>query len=64
VAQIKGIQFVGTFISPTKKQQQYFYEIYKERFPFAKDKVPPIWGIQLNWIKMTDNTLGFGTKLE
>ncbi len=62
VAQIKGIQFTGTFVIPNEKE--HYYGVYQKRFPFAKEMVAPIWAIQLNWIKMTDNTLGFGTKLE
>lgn len=64
VAKIKGIQFTGEFINPTEEQQKAFYSIYYEKFPFARAKPAPIWAIQLTWIKMTDNTLGFGKKLE
>ena len=63
VAKIKGIQFTGVFISPDEEEQKVFYELYYKKFPFAKTKPSPIWGIVLNSIKMTDNTLGFGKKL-
>ena len=63
VAKIQGIQFTGDFINPTDEQATHFYNAYYKNFPFAKAKPSPIWGIQLNWIKMTDNTLGFGKKL-
>lgn len=63
VAKIQGIQFTGVFIAPDDEQAKSFYKVYYKRFPFAKAKPSPIWGIQLNWIKMTDNTLGFGKKL-
>ena len=63
VAKIQGIQFTGEFIHPTKEQEAYFYNKYYSKFPFAKAKPSPIWGIQLSSIKMTDNTLGFGKKL-
>ena len=63
VAKIQGIQFIGEFISPSEEEQKVFYKIYYDKFPFAKAKPSPIWGIQLDWIKMTDNTLGFGKKL-
>lgn len=62
VAKIQGIQFLGEFIEPTDSSS--FYQIYYKRFPFAKAKPAPIWAVKLNWIKMTDNTLGFGKKLE
>jgi len=64
VAKIKGLQFTGEFIDPSKEQQQAFYKLYYQKFPFAKAKPSPVWGIKLNWLKMTDNTLGFGTKLK
>jgi len=64
VAKIQGLQFIGEFINPTEEQQQGFYKTYYNKFPFAKAKPSPIWGIQINWIKMTDNTLSFGKKLK
>ncbi|MBX2960755.1 MAG: pyridoxamine 5'-phosphate oxidase family protein [Flavobacteriales bacterium] len=63
VAKIQGIQFTGEFINPDKLQANIFYDKYYEKFPFAKAKPSPIWGIKLTSIKMTDNTLGFGKKL-
>ncbi len=63
VAKIQGIQFTGTFIKPDKEQEKVFYKHYYKKFPFAKAKPAPIWGIELAYIKMTDNTLGFGKKL-
>ena len=63
VAKIQGIQFTGEFVNPTKEQEIHFYDKYYSKFPFAKAKPSPIWGIELFSIKMTDNTLGFGKKL-
>lgn len=63
VAKIQGIQFTGEFINPNEIEAVNFYEKYYEKFPFAKAKPSPIWGIKLTSIKMTDNTLGFGKKL-
>jgi len=63
VAKIKGIQFTGEFINPEGAQKEEFYSLYYHKFPFAKAKPSPIWGINLTFIKMTDNTLGFGKKL-
>jgi uncharacterized protein YhbP (UPF0306 family) len=63
IVKIQGIQFVGEFIAPDKSQGKRFYQLYYDKNPFAKAKPSPIWAIQLNWIKMTDNTLGFGKKL-
>ena len=63
VAKIKGLQFTGKFIQPDEQQAKSFYSIYYKKFPFAKAKPSSVWGIQLDWLKMTDNTLGFGKKL-
>lgn len=63
VAKIQGIQFNGIFVNPPKEQADNFYKIYYEKFPFARAKPSPIWGIEITSIKMTDNTLGFGKKL-
>jgi uncharacterized protein len=63
ITKIQGIQFIGEFINPNSEQENQFYKTYYQKFPFAKAKPSPIWGIQLSWIKMTDNTLGFGKKL-
>lgn len=62
VAKIQGIQFEGVFVNPSKEQADDFYKIYYEKFPFARAKPSPIWGVELSAIKMTDNTLGFGKK--
>jgi hypothetical protein len=63
VAKIQGIQFTGEFINPNEEQEAHFYDKYYSKFPFAKAKSSPIWGVELCSIKMTDNTLGFGKKL-
>lgn len=63
LAKIQGIQFEGVFIHPTSGLEEDFYKKYYEKFPFARAKPSPIWGIELISIKMTDNTLGFGKKL-
>ena len=63
VAKIRGIQFTGRFVRPVENEYDSLYDCYYARFPFARDMPAPIWGIDVDYIKMTDNTLGFGTKL-
>ncbi len=63
VARLKGIQFTGTFVTPDKAMEEEFSQLYYARFPFARTHQSEIWAIRLDYIKMTDNTLGFGTKL-
>jgi hypothetical protein len=57
---IKGIQFTGTFLLSEK---ELYKKLYFEKFPMAKNMPGTIWTIYLSEIKMTDNSLGFGTKL-
>jgi len=63
VAKIQGLQFTGCFVNPDSEEEKNFYKIYYDKFPFAKAKPSPIWAIDLAWVKMTDNTLGFGKKI-
>ena len=57
---IKGIQFMG-------KIEPVFHgdaaAAYHGRYPFALAMKGEVWTLQLQYIKMTDNTLGFGKKL-
>lgn len=61
--QIKGVQFEGELLMEdhplTKKAALNYYK----KNPAALAMPGEIWTIQINVIKMTDNTLGFGTKL-
>ena len=47
---------VGELTEKTKKA-------YMKRFPFARLMKTNLWILELNYIKMTDNLLGFGKKL-
>lgn len=60
---LKGIQFSGKVLydAPGKIQP---WDIYHKSFPFAITKPGNVWCIALERIKMTDNTLIFGRKLE
>lgn len=63
IAKIQGIQFVGVFISPNETEERELYSIYYKKYPFAEAKPASVWGIKLEYVKMTDNTLGFGKKI-
>ncbi len=60
---IRGIQFSGTFSIPSGESLVLAKETYYKKYPFARVFSGEIWAIQLEKIKMTDNTLGFGKKL-
>ncbi len=61
---IKGIQFVGKFIAPQGDLLEEAKKKYYLKFPFSLVMPGDLWVIELISIKMTDNTLGFGKKLD
>ena len=56
---IQGVQFKGVVKEASKGQEK----LYLRRFPIAVAMHPILWAIKLTWVKMTDNTLGFKTKI-
>lgn len=63
VGKIQGIQFRGKMEKPEKKVSSKAKKAYLKRFPFALLMKTSLWVLHLNYIKMTDNRLGFGKKL-
>lgn len=60
VGKIQGVQFCGLFQEATEAQRHAYFK----RFPYALAMNPKLWSIAISYLKFTDNTLGFGTKLE
>ena len=60
VGKIEGIQFIGEFETLTCKES---IERYFKAYPYARLMAKHFYLIRLKWIKLTDNRLGFGTKL-
>ena len=60
VGKIQGIQFCGTYHKADKEDERAYFK----RFPYALAMLPELWSIRIEYLKFTDNTLGFGTKLE
>lgn len=59
IHKIQGVQFIGDVREATQNEcKQYF-----QAFPVAKALQSSYWAIDLLWVKMTDNTLGFKTKI-
>ncbi len=56
---IQGVQFRGS-VHPVNLEQK---RGYLNRFPMARSMKLHLWSIELEWVKMTDNTLGFKTKI-
>jgi len=63
VGKIRGIQFAGIMHRPEGETLKIAKKFYLEKFPIARFSTLSLWGITPNMIKMTDNRLGFGTKL-
>ncbi|WP_294964782.1 hypothetical protein [uncultured Gilliamella sp.] len=62
VAQIQGIQFQAVASHLTDQPAQLAYQLYYQAFPFARIIKAPIWSLQLQQIKMTNNVIGFAHK--
>lgn len=63
IAKVKGIQLTGTVEALDGQLLALAKSTYQKKFPMAKLMDGIIYGIELNYIKMTDNTLGFGKKI-
>lgn len=61
---LKGIQFTGVLLDPEHELCQKASAEYHKKFPLALAKPGEINTIQLDSIKMTDNTKGFGYKIQ
>jgi hypothetical protein len=60
VGKIQGVQFKGKMVlsEDSEDKKRYF-----KAFPYALVMNPTLWRIELSTMKLTDNRLGFGTKL-
>ncbi len=63
IGKIQGIQFNGQIFLPQDDFAQKAKHTYVKRFPFARLMNTTLWVIELTFIKMTDNYLGFGKKI-
>ena len=60
---IKGVQFTGRILDGKDELCSQTESVYHKKFPFALAMPGEVWTLQLEVIKMTDNTLSFGKKL-
>jgi uncharacterized protein len=63
IGKIQGIQFSGIISLPKGEFLTQAKNRYLKRFPFAIVMNTTLWTVDLTYIKMTDNRLGFGKKL-
>lgn len=63
VGKIQGLQFTGTMKELDGELKTKARSAYLRRFPYAVLSGTPLWAIEIQWAKFTDNRLGFGKKL-
>jgi len=63
IGRIRGIQFQGIVSEPEGETAEKSNRSYIKRFPVAMLMDTHLWIVELTYIKMTDNRLGFGKKL-
>lgn len=60
---IRGLQFEGEVLPFTSSDAKEAASHYYNTYPLARAVGGEIWTIQINSIKYTDNSLGFGKKI-
>jgi len=63
IGKIRGIQFTGIIKELEGDEMKEARKAYLKSFPYAILKKTHLWGVEVNFIKMTDNRLGFGKKI-
>lgn len=63
VGKIRGIQFTGRLYEPAGDLLKRSRSAYLRRFPYAALMKTQLWILEADYVKMTDNRLGFGKKL-
>jgi uncharacterized protein YhbP (UPF0306 family) len=60
---IRGAQFTGIIMENTVSLHHHASSLYHKKIPLALAMPGDVWSIQLETIKMTDNTIGLGKKI-
>lgn len=63
IGKIQGVQFSGTLIKAEGETLIKANSLYLKRFPFAALMDTTLWVLTVDYLKMTDNRLGFGKKI-
>ena len=63
VSKIQGMQLLGTILELKDEELKIAKKQYLKAFPYARLMELHLWAMQLTFIKMTHNRLGFGKKL-
>jgi uncharacterized protein YhbP (UPF0306 family) len=64
IGKIQGIQACGEVKQlRTEEAFKQARKLYLYRFPYAVFSIKDLWAFEVNYIKLTDNRLGFGKKI-
>ena len=63
VKKIQGVQLIGEINELKDEGLEKANKQYLKAYPYAKKMTPHLWEMNLTFIKMTHNQLGFGKKL-
>lgn len=63
ITKLKGVQFTGKLLDEHEINNKKLNFPYIKKFPLSIAMPGYLWGVQLEYIKYTDNTLGIGNKI-
>lgn len=63
IGQLQGVQFQGIVSQPQEELYRLAKKAFLNRFPVAGLMKTNLWVIDLTFLKLTDNRMGFGKKL-
>ena len=63
VGKIQGLQIMGRVEELQNEDLKLGKKAYLKKYPYAVLKLETMWGLKVNFLKLTDNRLGFGKKL-
>lgn len=64
VEMLRGAQMTGRIICPEAAELEKTRRRYLKRFPYAAVMPLELWIMKIDFVKYTDNRLGFGVKLK
>lgn len=64
VGKIQGLQLNGVMYAPTEDLKKRVNKKYLLKYPFASLMNTNLWILEPDFMKLTDNRLGFGKKLK
>lgn len=59
---LKGVQFTGKIIENEEIDKLQLNTKYLKKYPMSIAVMGYVWAVRLDFLKFTDNTLGFGNK--